>query len=291
MSSIPEGGDSLPHTAGRALGRDPVSGLGGLSRRVLHRAAQARDVPRGAPPPRRIPPPASSTGSNPCSRRGTSLAIGVARHQLIVAGTATDPRNALLSDLARRLHRHRIATVRFERGVSLEEIDDLLAGWRPTHRATHGPFGLRPARAPVGRTSGSSRPSSPACSCRTTTSRTSGPRRRPTRCGSGSLTSRSRVTAARRTTRRIRCSVARAIDAQPEQVGVRPSRARLPGPDRRRDVGPPGRLGAADARAGLAAGHLAQARNASPRARGRLPTTPSAASSRSPPQRSWPSRR
>jgi len=72
------------------------------------------------------------------------LAIGVARHQLIVAGTATDPRNALLSDLARRLHRHRIATVRFERGVGLEEIDDLLAGLAADPQGDDGPFGLRP---------------------------------------------------------------------------------------------------------------------------------------------------
>jgi hypothetical protein len=73
-----------------------------------------------------------------------ALAIGVARHQLIVAGTATDPRNALLSDLARRFHRHRIATVRFERGVSLEEIDGLLAGVAADPQAEAGPFGLRP---------------------------------------------------------------------------------------------------------------------------------------------------
>src|SRR2546422_8061305 len=56
-----------------------------------------------------------------------SLAIGIARHQLIIAGVATDPRNALLSDLARRLHRHRLATVRVDRGVTREEIDALLA--------------------------------------------------------------------------------------------------------------------------------------------------------------------
>jgi hypothetical protein len=72
-----------------------------------------------------------------------SLAIGVARHQLIVAGTATDPRNALLSDLARRLHRHRVATIRFESGLSLSEIDDLLGGLASDPRAD-GPYGLRP---------------------------------------------------------------------------------------------------------------------------------------------------
>ena len=72
-----------------------------------------------------------------------SLAIGIARHQLIVAGVATDPRNALLSDLARRLHRHRIATLRFERGISLQQIDDLLAAFAADPQGDDGPFGLR----------------------------------------------------------------------------------------------------------------------------------------------------
>jgi hypothetical protein len=72
------------------------------------------------------------------------LAIGIARHQLIVAGVATDPRNALLSDLARRLHRHRIATLRFERGIPLQEIDDLLAALAADPQGDDGPFGLRP---------------------------------------------------------------------------------------------------------------------------------------------------
>lgn len=72
------------------------------------------------------------------------LAIGIARHQLIVAGVATDPRNALLSDLARRLHRHRIATLRFERGISLQEIDDLLGALAADPQGDGGPFGLQP---------------------------------------------------------------------------------------------------------------------------------------------------
>jgi hypothetical protein len=54
------------------------------------------------------------------------LMIGIARHQLIVGGVATDARNALLSDLARRLHRQRIASIRFQRGVGLDEIDGFL---------------------------------------------------------------------------------------------------------------------------------------------------------------------
>jgi len=77
-------------------------------------------------------------------RSRESLAIGVARHQLIVASIATDPRNALLSELARRLHRHRIATLRFDRGITLGEIDDLLAALAADPHHEGGPFGLRP---------------------------------------------------------------------------------------------------------------------------------------------------
>ena len=73
-----------------------------------------------------------------------ALALGVARNQLILGGAATDPRNALLSDLARRLHRHRIATVRFEPGIMLREIDELLGSLSADPHGADGPFGLRP---------------------------------------------------------------------------------------------------------------------------------------------------
>jgi hypothetical protein len=75
------------------------------------------------------------------------LVIGVARHQLIIAGVATDPKNALLSDLARRLHRHRIATLRFESGVGLSELDDLLSELSGDPAEEHGPLGMRPERS------------------------------------------------------------------------------------------------------------------------------------------------
>jgi HEAT repeat protein len=74
-----------------------------------------------------------------------TLAVGVARHQLILGGVATDPRNALLSDLARRLHRHRIATLRFERGISLGELDALLGELSADPQQGDGPLGLRPS--------------------------------------------------------------------------------------------------------------------------------------------------
>ncbi len=74
------------------------------------------------------------------------LAIGVARQQLIIAGVATDPRNALLSDLARRLHRHRVATLRFEAGVTLGELDELLDELSTDPELAGGPLGMRSDR-------------------------------------------------------------------------------------------------------------------------------------------------
>jgi hypothetical protein len=75
--------------------------------------------------------------------RREGLIIGVARSQLIIGGVATDPRNALLSDLARRLHRQRIASIRFQRGVTLHEIDELLGRVNEDPGEGAGPLGLR----------------------------------------------------------------------------------------------------------------------------------------------------
>ena len=102
-----------------------------------------------------------------------SLAIGVARHQLIVAGVATDPRNALLSDLARRLHRHRVATIRFEAGLGLQEIDELLGGLAGDPRADGSAMACGPTWAAGGPISAFSRPSSTGCFSRKTTTRPS----------------------------------------------------------------------------------------------------------------------
>jgi hypothetical protein len=79
--------------------------------------------------------------------RRDGLMIGVARHQLIIGGIATDARNALLSDLARRLHRQRIASIGFQRGVKLDEIDELLRNLSGELGEEAGPLGLRLERA------------------------------------------------------------------------------------------------------------------------------------------------
>ena len=75
------------------------------------------------------------------------LMIGIARHQLIVGGVATDARNALLSDLARRLHRQRIASIRFQRGAALDEIDGFLRNLSGELGEEATPLGLQLERA------------------------------------------------------------------------------------------------------------------------------------------------
>jgi hypothetical protein len=143
MSSIPEGLPSPSQTPGArstaTLSRDLADFLVEFSI-VLHKRAM---YPLGHPHLQESTERFVNRLESLLAPRDM-LAIGIARHQLIVAGVATDPRNALLSDLARRLHRHRIATLRFERGISLQEIDDLLAALAADPQGDDGPFGLRP---------------------------------------------------------------------------------------------------------------------------------------------------
>ncbi len=143
MSSTPEGSPSLPPIPGArstaTLSRDLADFLVEFSI-VLHKRAM---YPLGHPHLQESTERFVNRLEALLAPRD-ALAIGIARHQLIVAGVATDTRNALLSDLARRLHRHRIATLRFERGISLQEIDDLLAALAADPQGDDGPFGLRP---------------------------------------------------------------------------------------------------------------------------------------------------
>jgi hypothetical protein len=143
MSSIPEGLPPLSQTPGArstaTLSRDLADFLVEFSI-VLHKRAM---YPLGHPHLQESIERFVTRLESLLAPRDL-LAIGVARHQLIVAGVATDPRNALLSDLARRLHRHRIATLRFERGIALQEIDDFLGALAADPQGDDGPFGLRP---------------------------------------------------------------------------------------------------------------------------------------------------
>src|SRR5918997_1335512 len=72
-----------------------------------------------------------------------SVTLGVARHRLVIDTVTTDPNNALLRDLAHRLHRHRIASVHVTRGATLEEIDALLNALSTDPQRGDGPIGKR----------------------------------------------------------------------------------------------------------------------------------------------------
>lgn len=72
-----------------------------------------------------------------------SVTLGVARHRLVIDSVTTDANNALLRDLAHRLHRHRIAAVHLSRGASLEEIEGLLLALSADPQRGDGPVGKR----------------------------------------------------------------------------------------------------------------------------------------------------
>ncbi len=57
----------------------------------------------------------------------STLSLGVARHQLIIEGVATEENNPVLRDLALRLHRHHLGAVKFSQGVTADEVADVLS--------------------------------------------------------------------------------------------------------------------------------------------------------------------
>ncbi|HRN54238.1 MAG TPA: hypothetical protein PK788_12125, partial [Gemmatimonadaceae bacterium] len=60
-------------------------------------------------------------------RDRAALSLGVARHQLIIEGVATDEGNPVLRELASRLHKHHLGAVKFSAGVTEDELTDMLA--------------------------------------------------------------------------------------------------------------------------------------------------------------------
>ncbi len=71
-----------------------------------------------------------------------SLSIGVARRQLIIEGVATDPLNAVLKELATRLHAHHVGAVKFIRGIGREELGNALAALAVDPVRSQTPIGL-----------------------------------------------------------------------------------------------------------------------------------------------------
>jgi hypothetical protein len=74
-----------------------------------------------------------------------TLALGVARQQLVIEGVATDSKNPLLAELAGRLHRHHLGAVTFHRGLRASEITDLLRTLAVEAERSGEPLGLGPA--------------------------------------------------------------------------------------------------------------------------------------------------
>jgi len=71
-----------------------------------------------------------------------TLALGVARQQLVIEGVATDAKNPLLAELAGRLHRHHLGAVTFHRGLRTSEVTDVLKTLALEAERTGEPLGL-----------------------------------------------------------------------------------------------------------------------------------------------------
>lgn len=73
-----------------------------------------------------------------------TLSLGVARTQLVIEGVATDPKNAVLKDLASRLHRHHIGAITFRRETTHMEVHELLEMIAVDPDRSGKPIGLDP---------------------------------------------------------------------------------------------------------------------------------------------------
>jgi hypothetical protein len=73
-----------------------------------------------------------------------SLSLGVARHQLVIEGVATDSKNSVLKDLAGRMHRHHLGAVTFRAGTTPAELHDVLAVLAVEADRSGEPLGLGP---------------------------------------------------------------------------------------------------------------------------------------------------
>ena len=73
-----------------------------------------------------------------------TLALGVARQQLVIEGVATDPKNPVLADLAGRLHRHHLGAISFHRGLRAHEVADVLRTLAVEAERSGEPIGLGP---------------------------------------------------------------------------------------------------------------------------------------------------
>ena len=73
-----------------------------------------------------------------------TIALGVARQQLVIEGVATDVKNPLLAELAGRLHRHHLGAVTFHRGLRVSEVVEVLKTLSADAERSGEPLGLGP---------------------------------------------------------------------------------------------------------------------------------------------------
>jgi hypothetical protein len=69
------------------------------------------------------------------------FSIGVTPDRLVIEGVATDARQPMLRGLADRLHRHHLAAISFERGLTVPELADLVAAIAEDPDRGRGPLG------------------------------------------------------------------------------------------------------------------------------------------------------
>ena len=73
-----------------------------------------------------------------------TLSIGVAHHQLVIPGLATESKHPVLADLSRRLHEHQLGAVSFGRGTAVGEVEALLDTLAQDSEREGQPLGLLP---------------------------------------------------------------------------------------------------------------------------------------------------
>src|SRR5688572_26574844 len=70
------------------------------------------------------------------------ISLGIAHHQVVIEGVATDDKHPLLRAFALHLHQHQIAALRISSGVQPEEVDHFLATLSIPLARAEQPLGL-----------------------------------------------------------------------------------------------------------------------------------------------------
>ena len=136
----------------------PATGGRRVSGRAVGHPPEALDVPAGASLPPDVHRPPHAPGRDPPGARNPWPSSASRAIRSSMDGAATDARNTIYRDLAERLHRHRLATLRLSRGITIPELDrlvTLLSGEpvRERPRVADGRGGLAGARPASSRSS------------------------------------------------------------------------------------------------------------------------------------------